>query len=185
MLNKRYCPPTKGLKSGCHCALSSLLIVLVVVVVVVATVIVNPRKKERENEGVLPANANLLIPSVPGSLCSKQIRRNPPPPPPPSSCHFPLLFDRATCLSDGKTCIDWISRNINGEHTGLPLLRDRKSSRLFDSEGKFTRFMSRQFKPLFLKRRKRLGIFLCEARKSNFTFLSYPQRLILEINRER
>jgi Flp pilus assembly protein TadB len=85
MLNKRHCPPAKGLKSGRHCPLNSLLVlvlvlVLVLIVVVVATaatttaavvvvvlvVLVDPRKKGREDEGVLPANANLLIPSVPG-----------------------------------------------------------------------------------------------------------------------
>lgn len=120
MLNKRHCSPAKGLKSRRHCALSSLLVLVLVFVVlyVVVVIVVGPRKKEREDEGVLPANANLLIPSVPGNLCSKQIRRTPPPSPPFTvrlslSPSLSPLFDRATCLSDGKTCIDWISHNIN------------------------------------------------------------------------
>jgi hypothetical protein len=94
----------KGLKSGRHCALSSLLVlavvlvvvrVVIVAVVVVVVAVVGLREKEREDEEVLPANANLLIPSVPGSLCSKQIRRTPRHPrrSPPSLvrvCHLPF-----------------------------------------------------------------------------------------------
>ena len=86
MLNKRHCSPAKGLKGGRHCALSPVLIVVddddddddagddyddeeeeeeeddVA------------ESAERGGRRVVAENTYLLIPTVAGTLCSKQIR---------------------------------------------------------------------------------------------------------------